>query len=204
MKSSTSEGVIQFHCTLTPPPPWPDAWIDLLNQARQKAKVRGWLGQDPQRYEGLGFGNLSLRTATPEHPNAFIISASQTGHLNHLTPEYWTQVLNCNLAQAQVNAAGIHPPSSEALTHAALYQANPDTQAVLHLHCPQGWRKAQQTAWPATPCEATNGSQALAFALTELGQTSPQRAVMLGHTDGLLAWGHDFDQIFNQLLRDLV
>lgn len=80
MATATREGVIKFQLDFRqgPPPEAPDlveldAWRDVLLR-------HGLIGQDPGRYDGLGFGNLSRRVPG-RTDNAFIISGTQTGHL---------------------------------------------------------------------------------------------------------------------------
>jgi hypothetical protein len=46
----------------------------------------GLLGQDPDRYDNLGFGNISHRVKPQS--NQFIISGTQTGHIEYLCPEH--------------------------------------------------------------------------------------------------------------------
>ena len=52
----------------------------------------GLIGQDPERYENLGFGNISQRLNA--NSSQFIISGTQTGHIEHLSPEYYLSLIH--------------------------------------------------------------------------------------------------------------
>jgi len=187
---SEQEGVIQYTCQLDKKKlNWPETLLDELNYWRNKMQTAGWIGQDPLRYQGLGFGNLSLRQPTSEQPNAFIITASQTGHLDWLDSDAWPWVITANTAHNQVQAQGSQPPSSEALSHAALYQANPEIQAVIHGHAPKLWQLAAELALTSTPENIPYGTPAMAEAIRQQADQSSGMLVMLGHQDGILAWG---------------
>ena len=188
------EGVIQFTCQQTARlPDYPEALIQLANTWRSLMLKKGWIGQTPGRYQGLGFGNLSLGFSCPRYPHAFLITASQTGHLPVLPATYWTRVVDASLAENRVLAEGSYPPSSEAMSHAALYQARADIQAVIHIHSPELWEKAQHQGVACTAAEIPYGTPQMAEALAHQAQASSGLVVMLGHQDGLLAWGPNLE-----------
>lgn len=189
---SEQEGVIQYSCQLQQKElNWPEPMLKELNFWRHKMQVAGWIGQDPQRYQGLGFGNLSLRQPTQEQTNAFIITASQTGHRNWLDSKAWPRVLTADIARNQITVEGEQLPSSEALSHAALYQANPEIQAVIHGHAPELWKLAATHSLATTAEDIPYGSPAMAQALAEQADQPSGLVVMLGHQDGILSWGRN-------------
>ncbi|SFX23285.1 class II aldolase/adducin family protein [Marinospirillum alkaliphilum] len=197
---SEQEGVIRYQCNLQPAGfEWPDCLLAGLNLWRSRMMQKGWMGQDPARYGGLGFGNLSLRHATPAHPQAFIITASQTGHLTTLTSDGWPLVIQASTTQNSIDALGSHSPSSEALSHAAVYQSSPRIKAVIHIHCPDLWHKALALKLTATARQITYGTPAMASAIHEQIHTPQGLLVMQGHQDGLLAWGPDLRTAAAQL-----
>ncbi len=186
------EGVIRFAYDLAPPE---GAILD----AELFAQLRAWrtiltrldlMGQTPARYQGFGFGNLSVRD--PERPGEFVITASQTGGVQHLTQEDLTRVLSCNLERFWVDAMGAQPPSSETLTHAMIYAADARIAWVFHCHSPAIWSRADALALPATPEEVGYGSPEMAAATAKLlagYHSRPLVFVTRGHTDGLFSCG---------------
>jgi ribulose-5-phosphate 4-epimerase/fuculose-1-phosphate aldolase len=171
-----------------------------LDALRSQLRGRGWLGQDPRRYEGYGYGNLSARL----DERSFLISASQTGHLDSLGPEGYTVIATCDFAANRVESIGPGLPSSEALTHAAVYGLDPTWRFVLHVHDAELYAAAQRRGLPATPDEATNGTIALVRAIERLGRTGAfdeARAFwMRGHRDGLVSFGGSGEEALRALV----
>ena len=197
------EGVIQFQCSLhSPEEALPEALLAELNLWRSRMIKQGWIGQDATRYQGLGFGNLSIRHALPEAADAFIITASQSGHLAELDQQGWPLVVAADIASNTVTAHGLQPPSSEALSHAALYQHNPEIKAVIHVHSEFLWREAGDLDYPATAADVGYGTPAMATAIQQqAAEQSNGLLVMLGHQDGVLSWGENLRQAAEQLER---
>ena len=183
------EGVIKFDLEFRPgPAPAADLLIE-LEAWRIIFRRLGLLGQDPRRYDGLGFGNLSRRTTTAG--DAFIISGTQTGLLERLQPEHYATVTACDPRRNRVEAHGITRPSSEALSHAVLYQSDPRIAWVMHLHAPEIFAARQHLALPETDPAAPYGSPAMAGEIVRLAAQSgwPGLMAMGGHADGILAFG---------------
>lgn len=200
--TSGQEGVIQYHYQLqTHATPWPADLLHELNFWRNTLLDAGWIGQQPECYGGLGFGNLSHRLPQPGQPDAFLITASQTGHLKPLPADSWTLITHASLDTNQIQASGQQPPSSESLSHAAIYQTRMTANAVIHVHCPQLWQQAIEQDCPATPARTPYGTPAMAKAIQNQANNDHGLLVMLGHQDGLLAWGKDLAEAANQLLQ---
>ena len=122
------EGYIKYHCQWIEESPQPLENLADLNQWRDQCYQLGLIGQ----YEnGIGFGNLSIRQGKS---NNFIISGTQTGGLSQLTEQHYTVVTDYNWSQNTVICQGPIKASSEALTHAAIYEANPQINGVIHIH----------------------------------------------------------------------
>lgn len=191
-----TEGTIQFAYDLQPP----DAEVA---DAAALARLGGWravfkrlavLGQDPERYGGLGFGNLSCRDAA--RPGEFVVTASQTAAAPTLTDDDLVRITHNNPARFWVDAVGRQPPSSETLTHAMIYQADPDIAWVFHLHCPDIWLNSEQLGLPVTDEHVTYGSPAMIDAVARLLNDQRQRPLVfatLGHRDGVFACGASAD-----------
>ena len=192
MTAATREGVIKFQLDLVEGPAPAEELLIELNAWRSIFKRNGLLGQDPERYDGYGFGNLSRRL--PESVgNAFVISGTQTGHLHVLRPEDYATVLACNPETNSLQATGQIKPSSEALSHGILYRFAPEVRWVMHLHSPDIFRQRTRLNLPGTAPDADYGTPAMAAEILVLAQRhNPKEArllVMTGHPDGILAYG---------------
>lgn len=186
------EGAIRFAYDLKPATSQV-AGDDVLQQIRawREILVRlGGVGQTPERYHGLGFGNLSARD--PQQPEEFVITASQTGGVRHLTDEDLTRVVGCNLDRFWVDAEGQQPPSSETLTHAMIYAADSRIEWVFHCHSPELWQAAVPLALPTTARDVDYGSPEMVLAVAELMASHHSRPLVfatLGHEDGIFSCG---------------
>ncbi|NIQ11207.1 MAG: class II aldolase/adducin family protein [Gammaproteobacteria bacterium] len=164
------------------------------------------IGQNPQRYEGLGFGNLSRRMPDSDH-DAFIISGTQTGHLEELMPEDYATVTGCNPMANKVSAFGQTKPSSEALSHAILYQTSPAILWVMHLHSPDIFNRYTELNLPYSDPSAEYGTPEMALEIKRLAAghdcSKPGFIVMAGHQDGILAFGNDAEATGRLVLATL-
>jgi len=186
------EGVINFAYDLQPP----DAAVA---EDELALPLRGWrtifkrlglIGQDAERYGGFGFGNLSARDA--DKAEEFVISASQTGLLTTLKDKHLVRITGYNLDRFWVDAMGSQPPSSETLTHAMIYTADPRIGWVFHCHSPDIWGHAEALAIPCTDASVAYGSQEMVIAVAELldkHQSRPLLFATLGHEDGIFSCG---------------
>ncbi len=187
-----AEGTIQFAYDLQPLQA-PIAGEDLLRPLlawRTILRRLQLIGQTPDRYGGLGFGNLSFRD--PDSPQEFIITASQTSGSADFSADDLTRIQSCHLERFQVTALGSHPPSSETLTHAMLYAADAHVQWVFHVHCPEIWHHTEQLGLPVTEADVGYGSPAMVSAVAELlaaHQSRPLVFTTLGHADGVFSCG---------------
>ncbi|WML90978.1 class II aldolase/adducin family protein [Thiothrix lacustris] len=209
MYTPEAEGVIKFTLSYTPSIVDVDfPGLQILNQCRQSLWQWGVIGQDADRYAGLGYGNLSMRTVMAMYPDAFMITGTQTGHLPILTAQHYAQVLAYDLGRHDLHASGASKPSSEAMTHAALYQCVPAAQAIIHGHHPAIWRQAQALGLVCTSADIPYGTPQMAQAMQAvLRDVSPSRQtiVMLGHEDGFITWGDNLAEavaLVRQLLQD--
>ena len=98
-------------------------------------------------------------------------------------------VTRYDLAGNEVFAFGAIGPSSECLTHAAIYATHADVMSVLHCHIPIIWQYTQQLGLDTTPDDVEYGSTAMAIAVQNLVKSSKGIFSMLGHADGIVAYG---------------
>lgn len=188
------EGVIKFQLDFREGPSPAEDLLPELNSWRARFRALGLIGQNPERYEGLGFGNLSRRLPDQED-NAFIISGTQTGQLEELQAKHYATVLQCNPMANRLRAFGQIKPSSEALSHGILYQDNPQVRWVMHLHSPDIFNNYRLLNLPCTDPSAAYGTPEMASAIQALaknrGNTDSSLLIMAGHQDGILAYGYD-------------
>ena len=184
-----TEGVIQFAYELEPADvALPDpvrapfaAWRTLLQRL-------ALLGQTPERYGGLGYGNLSVR----ESQNTFVITASQTSGEPCLHPEQLVRIIQSDPDSFRIRAFGRRPPSSEAMTHACIYAADPDVQWVMHVHSADLWSARARLQLPRTAEAVGYGTRDMVEAVRTLLTDHRMRPLLFatdGHTDGIFAIG---------------
>jgi ribulose-5-phosphate 4-epimerase/fuculose-1-phosphate aldolase len=186
------EGIIRFAYDLQAPETEiaEDALFEPLRAWRTIFRDLGLVGQDPARYHGLGFGNLSTRD--PDRENEFIITASQSGGVENLQQQQMVRITHCNLERFWVDACGEQPPSSETLTHAMVYAADPRIAWIFHCHSPAIWSRASELTLPCTDAAVGYGSVDMVGAVASLLQKHHSRPLVfatLGHTDGIFACG---------------
>ena len=186
-----SEGVIKYrlHFNKSELPIYP--FLNEINAWRRIFLNLALIGQDDRRYQGLGFGNISRRIA-PGRPE-FIITGTQTGHLDFLAKNDFARVTQAIAANNTLYAEGETKPSSEALTHASLYGLARDINAVIHVHSPDIWRNTQALGLACTEADVAYGTPEMAAAVTRVfqRQTWGQAGLfcLLGHEDGVVAFG---------------
>lgn len=184
-----TEAVIQFRYSLANPEADATAAAAMLGPVFSAAQELGVMGRDRARYDGLAFGNLSYGCGDGR---GFWITATQTADLKRLSVDDVVHIESWSLAGNSVKARGSHPPSSEALSHAAIHGARPDQPTwVLHGHAPSIWNAALVLGWPVTDPAAANGTLAMAEAVAQLADEGSGLIIMGGHTDGVLAYASD-------------
>jgi len=190
------EGVIKYHLDYKYTQDFNFSGFGELNAWREICLRLGWIGQDSQRYGGLGFGNISSLIAdqeTGQGQQPFVISGTQTGLITELKPEHYCLVKETNAAQNYLSAEGPVKPSSEALTHGSVYAAEKNARFIIHIHSPELWHKTAQLGLPATSAEVAYGTPEMAEAVQRLFATEEVRDKkifsMLGHEDGIVAFG---------------
>jgi ribulose-5-phosphate 4-epimerase/fuculose-1-phosphate aldolase len=178
---------------------------------REVLRRLGGVGQDPGRYGGAGFGNLSLRVPplgeAGRGRRRFLITGTQTGGRRDLGLGDCCVVERYDLEHNHVTSFGATPPSSESLTHGALYDAAPSSRAVFHIHAPELWRQARRLGLPLSRLEVPYGTPAMAHEVERLFREGALAAhgifVMAGHEDGVIAFGDSAEAAGAILLRQV-
>ncbi|HNP63794.1 MAG TPA: class II aldolase/adducin family protein [Woeseiaceae bacterium] len=169
-----------------------------LDNSRHLLFAAGLIGCYPDL--GIGFGNISIRFGAP---GQFLISGTQTGSLERTNEEHYALVTSYDIARNEVFCTGPVQASSEALTHAAIYELNVDIAAVVHVHSKPLWDKHLDRL-PTTRSEIAYGTPGMAFEFRRLYETSTFRsdglAVMGGHEEGLISIGGSLQQATAKVL----
>ncbi len=191
-ESSEREGVIKYHLEFKQQKIACELPIAQLDQWRHVLFNLELIGQSPERYGGLGYGNISCRIK-PNAP-AFLITGSQTGGHPFLQKQHFAVVTCCDASLNHLQAYGECIPSSEAMTHGTLYEQSASVGAVVHVHSPLIWQLSDQLGLLATPLDVPYGTPAMAAAVTKVYQEISQHAlppvfVMKGHADGVVSFG---------------
>jgi len=171
-----------------------------LNKYRSLCFELELIGQNENRYQGYGYGNISQRYKNDQ----FIISGTQTGALKILAIEHYCLVTQVNLKQNSLHSIGQCKPSSEALTHASVYSKNPAINCVIHAHDSTIWNATQALKISHTSQKITYGTPEMAKAVRQLiKENCSGLFTMLGHEDGVIAYGKNFPDTFALLKNTL-
>lgn len=147
------------------------------------------VGRDESRYQGYGFGNVSQRL----EDGSFLISGTQTGGIGETTLAHYALVRDWNLDSNCILAEGEVKPSSEALTHAAIYELEPQIRFVFHGHSPLIWTHASELGIALTDREISYGTLEMAAEVKRLYQKGCLQNKVLamgGHEDGVISFGY--------------
>jgi ribulose-5-phosphate 4-epimerase/fuculose-1-phosphate aldolase len=204
------EGVIKFALEFRAAPPLPYVALREINAWRKVLYLLRLTGQDPARYGGLGYGNISQRLVpfdAPPERRRFVISGTQTGGLAELDAGHYTTVVESYPKANRLVAEGPIRPSSESLTHGALYALDASLRFIMHAHSPEIWRHATALGIPLTDPAAAYGTPEMADETRRLLRDEAVRAggifAMGGHEDGLVAFGRTAEEAGTVLLRAL-
>jgi L-ribulose-5-phosphate 4-epimerase len=193
------EGYIKFDSRWRQIEALDNAEIASLNRWRRPLFEAGLIGH----YEdlGIGFGNLSVRTGTE---GRFIISGSQTGHLPETGAGHYALVEDYDIDENRVSSVGAVEASSESMTHAAIYELDPQICAVVHVHSESLWAALKGSAATTDP-EVSFGTPEMAREFRRLWEESDFRdsgiAVMGGHEGGLVSTGRNLQEAAERILE---
>jgi len=149
---------------------------------------------------GIGFGNLSIR----DGPN-FYITGSATGGIAELSPADCARVVAYDFKKNWLRYEGAAIPSSESLTHAAVYESDAKAGAVIHCH--------DSKLWAALLNEIPSSSEAVEYGTTDMAREvtrlfevtdvqSGKIFVMAGHEGGIVTFGKDLEEALSVLMRE--
>ena len=170
-----------------------------LNAYRRQLRELRLMGVDSN---GVGFGNLSVRDGATKN---FYITGSATAGIPELTLADCAKVLAYDFERNWVGYEGSTIPSSESLTHAAIYESDAKVGAVIHCH--------DLTLWTAILNQASTSSKAAKYGTPEVAYEvmrlfrvtdvhSRKILVMAGHEGGIVTFGRDLEEAFAVLMHE--
>ena len=176
---------------------FPPEMSDLMTW-RRTLRGLNLIGEDAQ---GQGYGNLSIRLyGSP----TFLITSSQSSGLAEVAQEHFARVTVVDLDRNRLSSVGERPPSSEALTHAALYQVQNAIRAVVHVHSNAIW-SAWRDRLPTTRDDVAYGTPEMGYEMIRLHKRRAlgrQGAVVMGgHQDGVIAFGPTMADAAGEILK---
>ncbi len=183
--------------------PLPATLVQQVVTVRNKLYELGLVGRYPDdhpKFSGLGFGNVSVRY-TPD--NQFLVTGSQTGHVSDFDSKHVSLVTDFDIDTNEMISKGPIKPSSESLTHAAIYEISPETQCVIHIHSNKMWTSYKELETLTTPEDVEYGTPQMARAVQQTflqSDRKPVAVVMLGHEDGIITWGKTPDEALGVIL----
>jgi ribulose-5-phosphate 4-epimerase/fuculose-1-phosphate aldolase len=170
-----------------------------FNRYRRKLLDLQLIGLHPN---GVSYGNLSVRDGGTSD---FYITGSASGDLVELTPSDCAKVVAYDFERNWVAYQGSTIPSSESLTHAAIYESEPATGAVIHCHDYNFWTTILNRV-PTTLKGAAYGTLEIAYEILRLFQVGDVQGrkiiAMAGHEAGIVTFGRDLEEAFFVLLRE--
>jgi ribulose-5-phosphate 4-epimerase/fuculose-1-phosphate aldolase len=194
------EGYVKFRQERRPGPPLPERSWKGLEAARAVLYRAGLVGM---YQDGIGFGNVSwLEAPETDGFRPFIISGTQTGNLAQLDGRFYVRVLSVNAPDNSLRCEGPVDASSESMTHAAVYAADPSITCVLHVHHWQHWQRLLHRI-PTTDAAVAYGTPDMAMEVGRLFRESDLAQVglfaMAGHEEGLVSFGRNPAEALDRL-----
>ena len=154
MVSNTNlEGIIKFKQEFREGPALDHELLEELNSWRRIFFREGLIGQYKSKYNNAGYGNISQRLEpfdAPTNKKRFVITGSQTGHIQHLTPGHYAIVTEYHPEKNLVVSEGPIKASSESMTHGTIYDLADWVRFVFHAHSAQMWAHAKEMEIPVT------------------------------------------------------
>ena len=170
-----------------------------LNAYRRKLLQLRLIGVDSN---GIGYGNLSIRDGTT---NNFYITGSATGGIPQLVLADCAKVVAYDFEKNWLRYDGSAIPSSESLTHAAVYESDAQAGSVIHCHDLKLWAALLNQA-PTSSKAVDYGTPEMAYEVTRLFKVTAVQSrkilVMAGHEGGIVAFGKDLEEAFAVLMRE--
>jgi len=192
------EGYVKYQSYWSETPAPDPAAALLLEKWRLPLFAAGLVGHYKEL--GVGFGNMSIRSRDPRQ---FLITGTQTGHIASTTEQHYSLVTDYDIERNEVRCSGPVQASSEAMTHAAIYELDPSIAAVVHVHSKALWDE-HRNSLPTTSPDVAYGTPEMAIEFRRLHADTAFGlqgiAVMGGHEEGLIGIGESLEKAAARIL----
>lgn len=185
------EGVTKFNLNFEKRRIEPCEYFDSLLEWRNILHHAVLVGQIKHLYGGAGYGNVSCRIPPYDSPTgqrAFMITGTQTSGHQDVSIDDYALISEYSTEKNLIVAYGVTPPSSESLTHAAVYDIDPLIHFVFHVHTPQIWSSSRELGIPTTDPSVPYGTPQMAQEIMRVHDGS-NICAMGGHKDGIITYG---------------
>ena len=190
---------IKFACEQAATEITPFGGLAELNAYRRKLLQLRLIGVDAN---GIGFGNLSIRDGATKN---FYVTGSATGGKLELTLADCARVMAYDFQKNWLRYEGSAIPSSESLTHVAVYESVAKAGSVIHCHDSKLWAALLNKA-PTSSKAVDYGTPEMACEVRRLFNVTDVQnrkiLVMAGHEGGIVAFGKDLEEAFAVLMRE--
>lgn len=188
--SIENEGVVKYNLNFTPKDIAIDKEYELLEKCREELYSLGLIGAYD---DGIGFGNISVRY---ENSDKFVITSTQTGHLENLTIDDYSLVDEIDFGSFKTIASGKSKPSSECITHGAIYGLDKNIDAVIHIHNLKLWEFMLENDYLSTndtPYGTIEMVEDVKDIYKNIDSLQNNLLVMKGHYEGIVSFGKDIE-----------
>ena len=194
------DGYIKFNCVLDKcNSAIPESIYKELDRFRRILHDHKLIGV----YEcGIGYGNISMRI---ENTDKFIITGSATGSFQDLGINQYVRVDKVEVGTNTVYCSGEINASSETMSHAVIYKANPMINSVVHIHNKSMWVEYLNIL-PSTSVGSAYGTPEIAneiLAIIKESKTTSGIIITGGHEEGIISYGVDLEEATNIVLKYL-
>ncbi len=141
---SQEEGVVKYSLEFEKTSACPFICVEEIEEIREDLYALGLIGAYS---DGIGFGNISQREGGSRD---FFITGTQTGQLASLVAKDYFWVEKVDFETFTTYASGASEPSSEAITHACIYELDSKINAIIQVHNERLWRYILQNDFVST------------------------------------------------------
>jgi len=181
------DGIIKYNFDFQKSDSLEERMFSEIEAVRERLYALGFIGVYA---DGVGYGNISERV----DGSSFVITGTQTGHLQNLEAKHYALVEAFNDKEFYLKSSGAIKPSSEALTHGTIYNLSFEIGAVIHIHSTVIWEFMLKNNYLKT-ADVEYGTVAMIDEVNRVFSTIDPlfnpKFVMLGHEEGVMTFGRD-------------
>jgi len=190
------DGVIKYNFDFSKTKPIEKKLFTDIEKVRKRLIKLELIGEK----DGIGYGNISQKIDKKQ----FVITGTQTGHLKNLETQHYSLIEDYNDEKFYIKSSGAIKPSSEALTHATIYNLDEKIKAVIHIHSLYLWEFMLKNNYLKTK-DVEYGSIEMINEVnsiySQIKALSNPKFVMLGHIEGIIFFGDSIEMAEKELLK---